>query len=122
MNRTRLTRRTRERKLNRLLMAVFALVLFLGAVSQIAMMARLTGQNKQIVAAQKEIHEWSAKVDNLEFNMNKYHNHERITALAQQLGMQMPEGSQLRVVNLPGLLDGTSTQSADNSGAEEMKD
>ncbi|MBQ3269076.1 MAG: cell division protein FtsL [Clostridia bacterium] len=122
MNRTRLTRRTRERKLNRLLMAVFALVLFLGAVSQIAMMARLTGQNKQIVAAQKEIHEWSAKVDNLEFNLNKYHNHERITALAQQLGMQMPEGSQLRVVNLPGLLDGTSTQSADNSGAEEMKD
>ncbi len=122
MNRTRLTRRTRERKLNRLLMAVFALVLFLGAVSQIAMMARLTGQNKQIVAAQKEIHEWSAKVDNLEFNLNKYHNHERITALAQQLGMQMPEGSQLRVVNLPGLLDGTSTQSADNTGAEEMKD
>ena len=122
MNRTRFTRRTRERKLNRLLMAVFALVLFLGAVSQIAMMARLTGQNKQIVAAQKEIHEWSAKVDNLEFNLNKYHNHERITALAQQLGMQMPEGSQLRVVNLPGLLDGTSTQSADNSGAEEMKD
>lgn len=122
MNRTRLTRRTRERKLNRLLMAVFALVLFLGAVSQIAMMARLTGQNKQIVAAQKEIHEWSAKVDNLEFNLNKYHNHERITALAQQLGMRMPEGSQLRVVNLPGLLDGTSTQSADNSGAEEMKD
>ena len=122
MNRTRVTRRTRERKLNRLLMAVFALVLFLGAVSQIAMMARLTGQNKQIVAAQKEIHEWSAKVDNLEFNLNKYHNHERITALAQQLGMQMPEGSQLRVVNLPGLLDGTSTQSADNTGAEEMKD
>ena len=122
MNRTRLTRRTRERKLNRLLMAVFALVLFLGAVSQIAMMARLTGQNKQIVAAQKEIHEWSAKVDNLEFNLNKYHNHERITALAQQLGMQMPEGSQLRVVNLPGLLDVTSTQSADNTGAEEMKD
>ena len=122
MNRTRLTRRTRERKLNRLLMAVFALVLFLGAVSQIAMMARLTGQNKQIVATQKEIHEWSAKVDNLEFNLNKYHNHERITALAQQLGMQMPEGSQLRVVNLPGLLDGTSTQSADNTGAEEMKD
>ena len=122
MNRTRLTRRTRERKLNRLLMAVFALVLFLGAVSQIAMMARLTGQNKQIVAAQKEIHEWSAKVDNLEFNLNKYHNHKRITALAQQLGMQMPEGSQLRVVNLPGLLDVTSTQSADNTGAEEMKD
>ena len=122
MNGTRVSRRAREKKLNRLLMAAFALVLFLGAVSQIAMMARLTGQNKQIVAAQKEIHEWSAKVENLEFNLNKYHNHERITALAQQLGMQLPEGSQLRVVNLPGLLEGTSTQSADNSGAEEMKD
>ena len=122
MNRTRLTRRTRERKLNRLLMAVFALVLFLGAVSQIAMMARLTGQNKQIVATQKEIHEWSAKVDNLEFNLNKYHNHERITALAQQLGMEQPDETQLRVVNLPGLVEGTSTQSADNSGAEEMID
>ncbi len=106
--------------MNRLLMAAFALVLFLGAISQIAMMAQLTGQNKQIVAVQEEIHNWSNKIKNQQLTLNKYHNHDRITALAQKLGMQRPEGSQLRVVNLPGLLDGTSTQSADNAGAEEI--
>ena len=120
MNRTRPSRRAQEKKLNRLLMAAFALVLFLGAISQIAMMARLTGQNKQIVATQAEIHNWSTKINNLQFTLNKYHNHDRITALAEKLGMQRPEGSQLRVVNLPGLLEGTSTQSADNAGAEEI--
>ena len=121
MNRTTLvSRRTREKKLNRWLMIAFALVLFIGAFVQIAMMARLTGQNKQIVATQKEIHEWKAKIDNLELNLSKYHERERITALAQQLGMSMPDSSQLRVLNLPALAENTSTQSADNSGAEEI--
>ncbi|MBQ8109947.1 MAG: cell division protein FtsL [Clostridia bacterium] len=122
MNRTHVSRRTREKKLNRLLMIAFALVLFLGACSQIAMMARLTGQNKQLVATRKETHEWQAKIDNLELSLSKYHNHDRITALAKQLGMTMPEGSQLRVVNLPALVESTSTQSADSSGAEEIMD
>ena len=122
MNRTRVARRTREKRLNRLLMAAFALVLFVGVFSQIAMMARLSGQNKRVVETQKEIKALSASADNLNLGLNQYHNLERIAARARQLGMEQPDETQLRVVNLPGLIDSTSTQSADSSGAEEMID
>jgi hypothetical protein len=36
--------------------------------------------------------------------------------------MEQPDETQLRVVNLPGLIDSTSTQSADSSGAEGIID
>ena len=122
MNRKRESRRARERRTSRILMAVFALVLFIGVFAQIAMMAKLAGQNKQVVAAQKEIKALSASADNLNLGLNQYHNLERIAARAQQLGMEQPDETQLRVVNLPTVIDSTSTQSADNSGTEEMID
>ena len=122
MNRKRVSRRTRERELNRLLMIVFALVLFIGVCTQIAMMARLSGQNKQVVETEKEMRAMSASADNLNLSLSQYHNLERIAARAEQLGMEQPTDTQLRVVNLPSLVDSTSTQSADNTGAEEMID
>ena len=122
MNRRRVARRTREKRLNRLLMVAFALVLFIGVFSQIAMMAKLSGQNKKVVETRKEIKALSASADNLNLGLNQYHNLDRITARAQQLGMEQPDGTQLRVVNLPALIDSTSTQSADSSGAQEMID
>ena len=122
MNRAKVSRRTRERRLNRLLMVAFALVLFIGVFTQIAMMARLSGQNKQAVETEKEIRALSASADNLNLSLNQYHNLERIAARAEQLGMHQPGETQLRVVNLPTLIDSTSTQSADNTGAEEMID
>ena len=122
MNRAKVSRRTRERRLNRLLMVAFALVLFIGVFTQIAMMARLSGQNKQAVETEKEIRALSASADNLTLSLNQYHNLERIAARAEQLGMEQPDDTQLRVVNLPTLIDGTSTQSADSTGAEEMID
>ena len=122
MNRMRASRRTRERRLGRALMIAFALVLFLGVCAQIAMMARLSGQNKQVVETQKEIRALTASADNLNLSLNQYHNLERIAARAEQLGMEQPGETQLRVVNLPALIDSTSTQSADNTGAEEMMD
>lgn len=122
MNRAKVSRRTRERWLNRLLMVAFALVLFIGVFTQIAMMARLSGQNKQAVETEKEIRALSASADNLNLSLNQYHNLERIAARAEQLGMEQPDDTQLRVVNLPTLIDGTSTQSADSTGAEEMID
>ena len=122
MNRTRTSRRMREKKLGRALMIAFALVLFLGVCSQIAMMARLSGQNKRVVETQKEIRALSASADNLNLSLNQYHNLERIALRAQQLGMQQPDETQLRVVNLPGLIDGTSTRSAGNTDAEEIID
>lgn len=122
MNGKRFSRREREKRLNRRLMIAFALVLFLGAFLQITMMARLTGQSKQIAQVEEEITQRKAMIGNYEFNLEKYHEHERIKRLAKDLGMRMPEGEQLRVVNLPALADGTSAQSADNSGAEEVMD
>ena len=122
MNRTQTARRAREKKLNRMLMAAFALVLFVGVFLQIAMMARLSAQNKQAVEAQAETHALAIRAENLNLALNQYHNLERIAFRAKQLGMEQPDETQLRVVNLPTLIDSTSTQSADNSGAEGMMD
>ena len=122
MNKRRVTRRAREQKLSRMLMIAFALVLFIGVFSQIAMMARLSAQNKRFVETEKEIKARSASADNLHLSLNQYHNLDRIAVRAQQLGMEQPTETQLRVVNLPELIDSTSTQSADSTGAEEMMD
>ena len=122
MNKRRVTRRAREQKLSRMLMIAFALVLFIGVFAQIAMMAKLSSQNKQVVETRKEIKALSASADNLNLGLNQYHNLERIAARAQQLGMEQPDETQLRVVNLPTIIDSTSTQSADSSGTEEMID
>lgn len=122
MNRKRTSRRERERRTSRVLMVAFALVLFIGVFAQIAMMAKLSGQNKRLVETRKEIKVLSASADNLNLSLNQYHNLDRIAARAQQLGMEQPDETQLRVVNLPTVIDSTSTQSADSSGAEEMID
>ncbi len=122
MNGKRVSRRTRERQTSRVLMIAFALVLFIGVFAQIAMMAKLSGQNKQVVETRKEIKALSASADNLNLGLSQYHNLERIAARAQQLGMEQPDETQLRVVNLPTIIDSTSTQSADSSGTEEMID
>ena len=121
MNRNRAARRMRERKLNRLLVIVFAVVLFAGVFSQITLMARISGQNKAVRAMEKEARELSASADNLHLSLNQYHNLERIAVRARQLGMEQPTETQIRVVNLPAAVDNTSTQSAENIGAEEMK-
>ena len=122
MNGKRVSRRTRERQTSRILMIAFAVVLFIGVCAQIAMMARLSGQNKLVVQTRKEIRALSASADNLYLGLSQYHNLERIAARAEQLGMDQPDETQLRVVNLPTVIDSTATQSADSSGAEEMID
>ena len=122
MNRTRASRRMREKRLNRALMLVFALVLFIGVFTQIALMARLSGQSKQIAATGEEINALQSSTENLDRAINQYHDKDRIARRAEQLGMVYPTDTQLRVVNLPTLIDNTSTQSADSTGAEEMID
>lgn len=120
MNRKRTARRERERKLNRLLLIVFAVVLFAGTFSQVAMLARLSGQNKAVRDLEREVRELSASADNLNLALSQYHNLDRIAAQARRLGMEQPKDTQIRVVNLPAAVENTSTQSAENIGAEEM--
>lgn len=120
MKRTQAGRRARERRLSRILMCVFAVVLFVGMVSQITMLACISGQQKQVKALEKELHELDAKADNFDLCLNQFKNLERISLRAQQLGMEQPTETQIRVVNLPNAIVSTSTQSVDNISAEEI--
>ena len=121
MNRTRTPGRQREQRLNRWLMAAFAAVVLLGVIVQITMMAKLSDQSKQTYAARRETVELESRINNLTLSLNQFHNRDRITARAQALGMQLPDVTQLRVVNLSGLSYSTTAQSAENTGAGEME-
>ena len=123
MNRsqTRRSLRQKERRVNRILVIVFAAVLFVGLFSQVAMVARLSGQAKVTRAVEREIRDLSANADNLNLSLNQFRSLDRVAMRAEQLGMEQPAEGQIRVVSLPGMLQNTSTQSAENIGAEEMK-
>ena len=118
MKRTRYSHRIREKKQNRVLMIVLALVVIAGISVQIGMVCRMAGQNRRLVAVERTIRELRASEDNLNLSLSQYHNLERIAARAQQLGMGQPDETQLRVVNLPALIESTSAQSAENGNAE----
>ena len=120
MNRMKTSSRMREKKLNRRLMIVFAAMVLLGVIAQITMMAKLSIQSKQTYAALTEARELESRIENLNRSLEQFHNHDRIRAKAQSLGMQMPEDTQLRAVNLSGLSYGTTAQSAENTGAGEL--
>lgn len=116
------SRQERTRRANRTLIIAFVAVLVLGAFTQIAMLARVTGQNKQVLAIETEIRNLSANADNLNLTLNQFRNPDRVAARAAKLGMKEPTGDQIRVVRLPAELENTSTQSAGNTSAEEMKE
>ena len=94
------TRRARDRRRSRVMIAVLALVIFAGMFAQITMLSRISSQSKQASALEKEIVELSANAENLELSINQYHNLENIAARAQQLGMEQHNEAQIRVVNV----------------------
>lgn len=121
-NQTKRSHREQMQRTNRTLIIVFVVVLVLGAFAQIAMIARVTGQNKQVWAVEREIRDLSANADNLNLSLNQFRNLDRVAARAKKLGMEEPSGDQIRVVRLPAALEDTSTQSAGNTDAEEIKE
>ena len=123
MNRSQTRRRRgrQNRRVNRIMMLVFAAVLFIGLFSQVAMVARLSGQVRQSRVMEREIRDLSATVDNLNLSLNQYKSLDRVARQAEKLGMEQPSAGQIRVVSLPTILQDTSTQSAENIGAEEMQ-
>ena len=121
-NHAKRSRQERIRRTNRTLIMVFVAVLLIGAFSQVAMIARITGQNKRARAVETEIRNLSANADNLNLSLNQFRNLDRVAARAAKLGMEEPTGDQIRVVRLPAALENTSTQSAGNTSAEEMKE
>lgn len=123
MNRSQRKRslRMKERKLNRVLMIVFAAVLFVGLFSQVAMVARLSDQARASRSVEREIRDLSANADNLNLSLNQFKSLDRVAMQAERLGMEQPTGGQIRVVRLAGITTDTSTQSAENVGVEEMQ-
>ena len=60
-------------------------------------------------------------VDNLNLSLNQYKSLDRVAMQAARLGMEQPGEGQIRVVSLPVTVQNTSTQSAENIGAEGMQ-
>lgn len=103
------------------LLILAALVLFVGLFVQITMLARISHQNKQAAALEKEIMELSANAENLELSINQYHNLDAIEARARLLGMDKPSDTQIRVVNVGrSSFENTSTQTAGLIGGESV--
>lgn len=120
MGRTRPRNIRRESAWNRLLLILAATVLLAGLFVQITMLSRISSQNKQASALEKEIVELSANAENLELSINQYHNLEVIAARARQLGMEQPNETQIRVVSVARSdHENTSTQSAERIDGEK---
>ena len=117
----RQTQRARDRKRCRVLIVVFLTVFFTGLIAQITMIARIAGQQKAGHQLAQEIRELNASAENLNLSLNQLASLTRIEARARQLGMDKPSESQIRVVTLPGIMESTSTQSAEAVGAEEIQ-
>ena len=114
------SRRERERLMSRGLLVLTALVLFLGLFAQVGVRAQLSSQAKQIAAVEAEIKALGAEAGNLDMNINQHHNLEEISKRAIALGMEEPDQSQLRAINLPVYYGNTTVQTASNGGGEEM--
>ncbi len=114
-------RKPRRLVRKRTLLVLAALVLFAGLFVQITMLSRISYQSKRASAVEKELTELRASAENLELSINQYHNLETIAARAQQLGMEQPDETQIRVVSVAkSASQDTSTQSVENTDGEKV--
>lgn len=122
MNRgsTKRSRQVERNRATRRMMIIFAAVLFVCMFAQIFMISRLAKQNKEIRAVESRIKVLNADAENYRLALNQLGNTDRVSKRAAALGMIEPGEKQIRVVNLPDIVDNTSAQSAGNTSAEEM--
>ena len=115
------SRRRRDVRRSRMLLVAAGFVLFAGLFMQITMLARISSQSKTASSLESEIEELAANAENLELNINQYHNLDSIRERARELGMDQPDETQIRVVNVArSNVEDTSTQAAGNVGAESI--
>lgn len=121
MGRAKPKRSRRDAAWSRALLVMAAVVLFAGLFVQITMLSRISSQAKQAAKLEREIVELSASAENLEVSINQYHNLKDIAVRAQQLGMEEPDETQIRVVNVAnaGHAEYTSNQTAAAVGGEQ---
>ena len=123
MQKAKALRRKRDARRSRALLILAGIVLFTGLFMQITMLARISSQNKRASSLEGEIEELSANAENLELNINQYHNLDTIAVRARQLGLEQPNETQIRVVNVArvNFSEDTSTQASGYAGAESMQ-
>lgn len=114
-------RQARNSRRGKVLLALAAIVLFTGLFVQISMLARISGQNKRAASVEREIAALNANADNLELSINQYHNLDQIAVRAQQMGMEQPDETQIRVIRVAqNSGEDTSTQTAERIGGSEI--
>ena len=113
--------RRRTGRASRALSIILAVVLFTGLFMQIGWLSDITKQAKKNDAMVREIAEMNAAADNLRVALSRYHNLDAIREKAEELGMKMPDSTQIRVISLPaGMTGDTSAQTAMLNGGDEM--
>ena len=116
----------RRRSGNRLWIALTAVVLFAGLFLQITMLSRVSSVSKRASVLEAETVRLQREAINLELCVNEAHNLEHIAARAQQLGMVLPDETQIRAVRVKrtdaaassGISDGEQARSEDQPGTE----
>ena len=73
-------------------------------------------------AVEAEVKQLGATAENLTLAINQLSEPGQLEAHARRLGMQTPSPEQLRVVNLPDVIDDTSAQSVENTDTEESRE
>ena len=122
MQNAKSARRRRDAARSRALLILAGIILFSGLFVQITMLARISSQSKRASNLEGEIEELSASAENLELSINQYHNLDSIAVRARQLGMEQPNETQIRVVSVArSNVEDTSTQAAENIGAESIQ-
>lgn len=117
---TRRSRQEERSRATRRMIIAFAIVLFVCMFAQVFMISRLARQNKDIRAVEARIKALNADAKNYELALSQLGDPDRVGRRATALGMVQPGEKQIRVVNLPDIVDNTSAQSAENTSAEEM--
>ena len=113
-------RARRRRGGGRILFIAAILILLAGLFVQITMLARISSQNKQASALEKEIVELSASAENLQLSISQHHNLDTIAARAQQMGMEEVGAGQLRVVSVAYGNEDTSTRTVELIDGEKV--
>ena len=115
-------RKKREAAWNRLLLVAAGVLLLAGLFGQITMLSQISYQSKRASAVAKEIEGLYADVDNLELQISWFSDPEDIGEKAAKMGMQLPDSTQLRVVNVAlQIAEEVPTQATENIGAESIQ-
>ena len=76
-----------------------ALLLFAGLFLHVGLMSRSSALGKQLAAVEREIELLRRQASVLELMISEKHNLEQIGLRAQQLGMKLPDETQIRVLS-----------------------